>query len=160
MKKSANIGILILKFCWFESWTEIFTLAEKFNFLEQLELNSIYFEKQDHFLCEYLDNLKYLKIVYCTLPETLLVTFFSLCPQLEEIYLRSVRGIADNVIGTMLKATTMLQKLTLIECSITDAAIEYIAKSNLKLKQVTIENCSNVSKEAVDKLKLVQQNIK
>ncbi|CAI2193955.1 11870_t:CDS:1, partial [Funneliformis geosporum] len=52
-----------------------------------------------------------------------------------------------------------LQHLDIIFCEITDITIKEIANSCLNLKYFNLEGCNNVSKEAIDQLISLNQNI-
>lgn len=155
LKESSNLQEIVLDTCYFEDWSEIFSLAEKHKMLKRLELSSITVASLNYCLSEYFDHLKYLKLKDCSLPTQLFETFFSLCSELEDVVLESIGNVNDNVILDLLQSSERLKKLTLNKCpSVTDVTVDHIATYGLMLKQLTIKNC-NVTNEALKKLNIV-----
>lgn len=144
-KNALNIRELTLTNCCFKNWSDIFTLVEQLKSLERLELSSVMVTNDDDCLSEYLDNLKCVKLVKCALPKILLQKLFNLSPRLENSHLESVDNVDDEVILEVCQKTKQLEHLTIIDCPISDVAIECVIKYCKVVEKVRMVNCRNVS---------------
>ena len=81
------------------------------------------------------------------------------CHRLEYLNISNHREYSETSICNVIRSCPRLQQLDLSFCQITDITIKEIAGSCLNLKYLNLEGCNNISKEAVDQLVSLNQNI-
>ena len=81
------------------------------------------------------------------------------CHRLEYLNISNRREYSETSICNVIRSCPRLQQLDLSFCQITDITIKEIVGSCLNLKYLNLEGCNNISKEAVDQLISLNQNI-
>jgi hypothetical protein len=76
------------------------------------------------------------------------------CHKLEYLNIAYCRGITEHSICGIIRSSPKLQHLDITFCEITDITIKEIANSCFNLKYLNLQGCNNISKEAIDQLKL------
>ena len=79
--------------------------------------------------------------------------------KLEYLNISHRTDICEQSICNVICSCPRFQQLDLSYCRITDTIIEEIVGSCLNLKYLNLEGCNNISKEAVDQLVSLNQNI-
>uniref|UniRef100_A0A8D8KYW6 (northern house mosquito) hypothetical protein n=1 Tax=Culex pipiens TaxID=7175 RepID=A0A8D8KYW6_CULPI len=162
LDNSPEITDICFNDCEFSSWFEVFAVLELFcHTLQRLELQSLRLDGTDR-LSEYFDSLRYLKLGDCKIDKTLLMTFISLCPRLEEVHLDCFSDVDDDVVLLLCQKLKHLKILTLDSYYITDSSADYIVKHCHTLKQLFIRSykLTNDGKEKLKSLKNVRLNVK
>ena len=81
------------------------------------------------------------------------------CHKLEYLNIAYRTEITEHSICGIIRSSPKLRHLDISFCEITDMTIKEVADSCLNLKYLNLEGCSNISKEAVDQLVSLNQNI-
>jgi hypothetical protein len=81
------------------------------------------------------------------------------CHKLEYLNIAYRRGITEHSICGIIRSSPKLQHLDFTFCEITDITIKEIARSCLNLKYLKLKGCYKISKEAIDRLISLNQNI-
>ena len=81
------------------------------------------------------------------------------CHRLEYLNISNRTEYSETSICNVIRSCPRLQQLDLSFCQITDITIKEIVGSCLNLKYLNLEGCNNISKEAVDQLVSLNQNI-
>ncbi|KAL1396740.1 hypothetical protein pipiens_010308 [Culex pipiens pipiens] len=142
---SANVRVLELKCCAFESWSEIFAAVAPCRKLERLQLDRVRVNRSDVFLVAYFDSLRYLELSDCQLSKEMLAALFGLCPQLEEVYLWRMANFDAEVMLGMCQKLKRLKKLTFNDCLFGDDFADCIVNHCQQLEELSVLFCDKLS---------------
>ncbi|KAL1396738.1 hypothetical protein pipiens_010306 [Culex pipiens pipiens] len=142
---SANVRVLELKCCAFESWSEIFAAVAPCRKLERLQLDRVRVNRSDVFLVAYFDSLRYLELSDCQLSKEMLAALFGLCPQLEEVYLWRMANFDAEVMLGMCQKLKRLKKLTFNDCLFGDDFADCVVNHCQQLEELSVLFCDKLS---------------
>lgn len=142
---SANVRVVELKCCAFESWSEIFGAVATCRKLERLQLDRIRVDRSDAFLVAYFDSLRYLELSDCQLSKEMLTTLFGLCPQMEQVYLWRMANFDGEVMLGMCQKLKRLKQLTFNDCLFGDDFADCIVNHCQQLEELNVLFCGKLS---------------
>jgi hypothetical protein len=108
-------------------------------------------------IAELYPNLEYLNIsalrnIFQSKNDKGLTAIVQSCYKLEYLNIAYCTEFTEQSICAIIRSCPKLQQLDLSFCKITDIVIEEIAGSCLNLKNLNLEGCYRISKEAIDQL--------
>uniref|UniRef100_A0A8D8MA64 F-box/LRR-repeat protein 20 n=2 Tax=Culex pipiens TaxID=7175 RepID=A0A8D8MA64_CULPI len=156
LRKCPTIRAIILEYCTFDNWSEVFGPLEQLPTLRHLELVGIVVKNNiGGPTAGCFAGLRSLKLSYLAggdMSHRMLAALLGQCGQLEEVHLTD--RVDDEMVRIVGGSVRGLRRLTMDRCvCLTDASVEHVVKSCAKLEQLVVRDCMRITRSGLSVLK-------